>query len=166
MKCLFLLLLWIHSTLKCWVISCGSCTALWSYCGCALVLPYMLKQLLSSNLSDILKPGCPRNVGSGETSLLWLYSQSCAVGPSARWRIKDTKCEVWGHENHSKWPSPLRIPDHQSWEYYWLTEAAAAAIEALWKMEGQKLGNRSRLGETGTLAQSLSHLVTPSLFFL
>ena len=32
-------------------------------------------------------------------------------------------------------------------------------------MEGQKLGNRSRLGKTGTLAHSLSHLVPPSLFF-
>ena len=36
-------------------------------------------------------------------------------------------------------------------------------------MEGQKLGNRSRLGKTGTLAQSLSHSVTHqvthSLFF-
>ena len=27
-------------------------------------------------------------------------------------------------------------------------------------MEGQKLGNRSRLGKTGTLAQSLTHSVT------
>ena len=30
---------------------------------------YMLKQLLSSSQMEIMKPGCPGNVESGETSL-------------------------------------------------------------------------------------------------
>ena len=43
--------------------------ALLSYCGCTLGLPYMLNQLFSSSIMETLKPGCPRNVKSGETSL-------------------------------------------------------------------------------------------------
>ena len=44
-------------------------TALCPYCGCALGLAYMLKQLLSSSLMEVMKPGSPGNVDSGETSL-------------------------------------------------------------------------------------------------
>ena len=44
-------------------------TALRPYCGCALGLLYMLKQLLSSSVMEVMKPGCPGNVESGETSL-------------------------------------------------------------------------------------------------
>ena len=44
-------------------------TALRPYCGCALGLLYMLKQLFSSSLMEVMKPGCPGNVESGETSL-------------------------------------------------------------------------------------------------
>ena len=47
----------------------ASNTALCAYCGCALGLLYMLKLLLSSSLMEVMKPGCPRNVESGETSL-------------------------------------------------------------------------------------------------
>ena len=39
-----------------------------SYCGCTLGLLYILKQLLNSSGMESLKPGCPRNVKSGETS--------------------------------------------------------------------------------------------------
>ena len=34
-----------------------------------ILLPYMLKYLLNSSLMDTLKPGRPRNVKIGETSL-------------------------------------------------------------------------------------------------
>ena len=51
----------------------------------------------------------------------------------------------------------LTIPD-----YKWLNKAADAASEALWEMEGQKLGNGSRLGERQGpwLTHSLTHSVT------
>ena len=42
----------------------------------ALWILYMLKQLLSSSQMKVMKPGCPGNVESGETSLSWLYPQS------------------------------------------------------------------------------------------
>ena len=44
-------------------------TALLPYCGSALGLLYMLKQLLSNSLMEVMKPGCPGNVESGEASL-------------------------------------------------------------------------------------------------
>ena len=37
---------------------------------------YMFKQLLSSSLIEVIKPGCPGNVKSGETSWSWLNPQS------------------------------------------------------------------------------------------
>ena len=37
-------------------------TALRPYCGCVLGLSYMLKQLLSSSLMEVMKPGGPGNV--------------------------------------------------------------------------------------------------------
>ena len=47
----------------------GPVTALRHYCISALGLSYMLKQLLSSSLMEVMKQGCPGNVESGETSL-------------------------------------------------------------------------------------------------
>ena len=47
----------------------GYPTALHPYCSCTLGLLYMLKLLLSSSLMEVVKPGCPGNVESGETSL-------------------------------------------------------------------------------------------------
>ena len=44
-------------------------TALRPYCSWALGLKCMLKQLLSSSLMEVMKPGCPGNVESGETTL-------------------------------------------------------------------------------------------------
>ena len=66
-------------------------------------------------------------------------------------------CEVWGKENHSKWLSPSRIPEHQSREYWWLTTAEG----------GQKLGSRSTLGERQGpwLTQSLTQSLTESLTY-
>ena len=55
--------------------------------GSTLWLAYMLKQLLGSSLMEILKPGCPRNVESGETSLSWIYPRS--IGPQCK--IKDQR---------------------------------------------------------------------------
>ena len=48
----------------------------------ALWILYMFKQLLSSSVMEVMKPGCPGNVESGETSLSWLHPQS--IGSSAR----------------------------------------------------------------------------------
>ena len=52
-----------------------------------LWIAYMLKQLLGSSLMEILKPGCLRNVESGETSLSWLYPRS--IGSQCK--IKDQR---------------------------------------------------------------------------
>ena len=57
----------------------------------ALWILYMLKQLLSSSLMEVMKPGCPGNVESGETSLSWLYPQS--IGSQCK--IKDQRYCVW-----------------------------------------------------------------------
>ena len=66
-------------------------TALRPHCSCALGLLYMLKQLLSSSLVEVMKPGCPGNVESGETSLSWPYPQS--IGSQCK--IKDQRHCVW-----------------------------------------------------------------------
>ena len=47
----------------------SGCTALRPYCGCAVGLLFMLKQLLSTSLMEGMKPGCQGNVESGETNL-------------------------------------------------------------------------------------------------
>ena len=57
----------------------------------ALQILYMLKQLLSSSLLEVMKPGCPGNVESGETWLSWLYPQS--IGSQCK--IKDQIYCVW-----------------------------------------------------------------------
>ena len=40
-----------------------------AYCGCALGIHYMVKQLLGSSLMEIQEPGCHRYVGSGDMYL-------------------------------------------------------------------------------------------------
>ena len=43
---------------------------------------YMLKQLFSRSLMKVMKPWCPKNVESEETSLSWLYPRS--IGPQCK----------------------------------------------------------------------------------
>ena len=50
-------------------VYCVVCHSSLNVDGSTLLLAYMLKQLLGSSLMEILKPGCPRNVESGATSL-------------------------------------------------------------------------------------------------
>ena len=120
-------------------------TAHWSYCGCALELPYMLKQLLGSSLMEILKLGCPGNVKSGETSLSWLYPRS--IGSQCN--IKDQRYCVW---SLGPWKSfQVTVSIKNTWPSNLVTDAS----EALWEMEGQKLGNR-RGRDTGSLTHSLT----------
>ena len=96
-------------------ISAQAITALRPYCGCAIGLLYMLKQLLSISLMEVMRPGCPGNVESGETSLSWLYSRS--IG--SQYKIKDQWYCVWSQGLWSSLQVTLSIkkPYHQSWEY-------------------------------------------------
>ena len=57
----------------------------------ALWILYMLKQLLSSSLIEVMKPGCPGIVESGDTILSWLYPQSIV----SQCKIKDQRYCVW-----------------------------------------------------------------------
>ena len=53
----------------------------------------------------------------GEWRDLFIMTLSRSIGSQCKIRIKDTVWEVRGRENHFKWLSPSRIPNHQSWEY-------------------------------------------------
>ena len=66
-------------------------TALRPFCSSALGLLYMLKQLLSSSLIEVMKPGCPGNVESGEINLSWHYSRSI----ESQCKINDQRYCVW-----------------------------------------------------------------------
>ena len=138
-------------------------TALLSYCGCALGLTYMLKQLLSSSLMEALKPGCPRNVESGDNGLSWLYPQS--IG---------SQCQIKDQRYHVLCLGPWKsFKVTASIKNTWLSilgilvteEICSWASEALWEMEGQKLGAGAYWGrgtEPGSVTHSLSYLFSNS----
>ena len=132
-------------------------TAHWFYYGCTLGLPSILKQLLSSSLMEILKPGCPGNVESGETSLSWLYTRS--IGSQCK--TKDQRYCMWSLRPRTSFQVTIFIKN--TWpKMLGLSTAAAAPSEALWEKEGQKLGSRSTLGERQGpwLTHSLTHSLT------
>ena len=123
----------------------------------ALWILYMLKQLLSSSLMEVMKPGCPGNVESGETSLSWLYPQS--IGSQCK--IKDQRYRVWSLGPWKSFQVILSIKNTWPLILGILVTVRDGGAEA---EQQEQTG-----GETGTLAQSLTHSVTHwvthSLFF-
>ena len=127
--------------------------------GSTLWLAYMLKQLLGNSLMEILKPGCPRNVESGETSLSWLYLQSIGsqckikdqrycVGSKGPWKSLKVTLSI-----KNTWPSILGVL---------VTEDSCSC--QLWcsvRDGGADVGQQEQPGgEAGTLAHLLTHSVS------
>ena len=123
----------------------------------------MLKQLLSSSLMEILKPGCPRNVESGETSLSWLYSQS--IGSQCK--IKDQRYCVG---SYGPWKS---LQETVSIKNTWQSILGVLVTDDscnchLWGSVGEggaDVGQQEQPGgEAGTLAHLLTHSVSHCQF--
>ena len=107
---------------------------------------------------EILKPGCPRHVESGETSLSWLYSRS--IG--SRCKIKDQRYCV-GSKGPWK-PLQLTVSSKNTWSSILgvlVTDDSCSC--RLWgsvRDGGADVGQQEQPGgEAGTLA----HLLTQSV---
>ena len=104
-------------------------------------------QLLCSTLMEILKPGCPRNVESWDTSLSWLYPRS--IGSQCK--IKDQRYCV------GSWPSMLGVL---------VTDDSCSCH--LWgsvRDEGANVGQQEQPGgEAGTLTHFLTRSVSHCQF--